>query len=226
MMSHQKVVVDNFNLVADHMEDLGDSGFVYYILIMKRKKDNPGSKINYVEYGKQYFIKNKEELMEKKEEIIKNADGCRVYIKMNKRNLEKIGNMAQDLMKGIPMLMTIKRPIIVHNMLEALREAARHAWSDPEYAEEYPATLIDIDSSDANIYNGVVKMLNLHSIPIWFEYRSPNGGYHIMTKDRSPTKLDFSIFDTKKVKNKLMSKVDAVADGCTLLYANIYKMGY
>lgn len=218
-------VTDNFDLVANNMEDLTGTGYTYYILIMKRRKDNPGQNIKYCEYIKDYWIQDRDELLAKKNEIVSLSVGCRAYIKMNKRSIKMLDEIATKLFAAGMTTITIGRNIAIKTPLEAKREAYRHAFKSPQDAFDYPATLLDIDTNDQTYYDKVNQMLKDQHIRKWFEYRSPNGGWHIFCKDRECAKLDFKSLDGG-VDKGLFQTVDAVFDGFCLLYANITPAGY
>ncbi len=208
------------------MLDLTGTGYFYFVIIIKRAKDNPGAGISYADYIDYYTIQNKKELLAKEKEIISKSTNCRVYIKMNKRSMAIMKNQANLMLSGKIQLKDVTgKPHVVTNQKDAFREACRHSYVEATYAHEFPSVLLDIDTTDKKVHDGVIKMMRQHHIRIWFEYNSPNGGWHVITKGREVQKLDFKVFDGG-VDKGLFATVDAAADALAMVYCNIVSQGY
>ena len=218
-MKPKQVKIDNFSLIASKMDDLTGTDEFYFVQVIKRKKDNPNANFNYAQYYGYWKVKNSTELMKIKPqaEQLSKQHNARIYIRMNPRNEIKSNQHAQQFIHT-------RKPTQLE-MDIAFQKAAGWRFDSRRFTQDFPATMVDIDSTDTKIHNDVLNDLKQNNIPIWFYYTTPNGGLHIMCKTRDVMNIDFSKYDNGQHLGRLAT-VGADIDAATLLYCDIVVVGY
>jgi hypothetical protein len=82
-------MINNYNLINNYLLDFPNEESFYHIQLIKRKKDNKNTPSYRI--LKTYYIKSKEHLASKMEEIINlcNHNQARAYINVNRKNIYK-----------------------------------------------------------------------------------------------------------------------------------------
>lgn len=216
----QRKEIDNFDKVASAL-NAGDPDQFYFVQIIRRKKDNPTAKFNYAEYPKSWDIHNAQELMSIKDEIKKLCSmyNARAYIRLNPRSHKLTNANAAEM---------IRRSLKTNHSLNAEIAhaiAAGHSFKTRQHTQDFPVSMIDIDTTDKNVHQKVLNQLQQNGIKILFTYETLNGGLHIVMPNREACKLDFTWADGGKNLG-LRSTVGVDCDAATLLYSNLIPMGY
>jgi len=196
------MTVDNFRLIEKLLpEKATDLNLFFYLQIIKRRKENPNDiASNSVKINK-YYIRSKEHLIKKEEEIkqLCKLNNARAYI-----------NLVQRDKKKMPMLMIKKIITLIENgNLEKLNEVFDSVSQTYKLPRDEKKWIIDIDSKDIDLINEVKNFL--------YEIR-PTGdkiivelptinGFHLVT----------NVFDTLKFKNKYPD-IDIVKDASVFLF--------
>lgn len=210
--------VDNFQLIGSLMNFQSDDDF-YFVEIIKRKKDNPNDAFRYRQFITYYWIKSVDELNSLKDEIIDTCKqhNARAYIYMNPRSAKVVNDYAKVLMK---------------RFAQKGRGYGKYRGHEIEFAsgqhkdwDSRPISFIDIDSTDENVFTKVKEILNAYGITPMAEYKTPNGGLHILLPDKKARYLDWSMFDGGK-KLGQYATVHFNVDSPSLLYSNIEPQGY
>lgn len=210
-------LVDNFDWAEKNLEF--NDGEFYYVEIIERKKDNPDGDFNYRRYWDYFTIHSPQELIKYKPEIISQCErhNARAYLYPNARNEQQTRDYAKSLQRrNLEMGRTFQFA------------AGRHMdKSDKinDWVKLRPKGIIDVDSDDPKVHNQVRDMLKQNNIEIAHEYESPNGGLHIITKNRDASRLDFSSFDGGKKLGRY-AKVGFDGDSPMILYSNVNPQGY
>lgn len=210
--------VDNFDLVSNLMNFNSDDDF-YFVEIIKRKKDNPNDAFRYRQFITYYWIKSVDELQSKKQEIMDIClqNNARAYIYMNPRSAKVVNDYAKKLMVKFS---------------QRGKGYGKYRGHEIEFAsgqhkdwDSRPISFLDIDSTDENIFKQVHKILDAYGITPMAEYKTPNGGLHILLPDKKARYLDWSMFDGGKQLGQY-STVHFNIDSPTLLFSNIQPQGY
>lgn len=211
--------VDNFDLVYKLINLNNDDEF-YYIEIIKRKKDNPTDSFRYAQYLKYYIITSKEQLQSLKPEIIKmcNDNNARAYILLNPRSAKAVNDYTQVLKQKFAQRGKGFGKYRGHEF-EVAAGQHKENWNSR------PISFIDIDSTNTAIFDKVKEILKMYGITPIAEYKTPNGGLHIIVPDKKAKYIDFSSFDNGKHLGKYAT-VHFNMDAPTLLYSNIIPQGY
>lgn len=211
-------VVDNFNLVSQLMTFNSDDDF-YFVEIIKRKKDNPNDAFRYRQFITYYWVKSTSHLESLKQEIIDvcNNNNARAYIYMNPRSAKVVNNYAQVLKARFAQKGKGYGKYRGHEIEVA---SGQHKDWDSR-----PISFLDIDSNDENVFKQVHKILDAYGIVPMAEYRTPNGGLHILLPDKKARYLDWSMFDGGKQLGQYAT-VHFNIDSPSLLYSNITPQGY
>ena len=226
-MGDGSVEIDNFDNCADIMNYTHPGDTIYFVQIIKRDKDNPGTKsqFNGCTYLKEFYFKSNDEFRAAENEIktLCKSLNARAYIYLNARSKAVIDKYTQvELNKAR------------HNRYNQTKygghEMALAAGRSLDLPER-PLCFLDIDSDDFNIIKKVQEMLRQAGITPLFAYRSLNNGLHIVLPDKDAAKkLDLSIVNGKGYDRTQRMKMNAVVgleiDKPCLLYACLKPQGY
>ena len=218
------IELDNFQNVREIMNFTKPGDTIYFVEIIKRKKDNPdmtGSR----EFIKQFYFKNEAEFTNAESSIktLCQQLGARAYIYLNARSKAAID----------------KYTAIYKDRFRKNRNMARHFGNNPMAfaagrsfdAPDRPLCFVDIDSDDFKDISMAMKIIQDAGIKPLFAYRSMNNGLHIILPNKEDAKkLDFSPINgnldglSQFYKNN--AKVSLEIDKPTLLYACLKPNGY
>lgn len=210
--------VDNFDLVSRLMKFNSDDDF-YFIEIIKRKKDNPNDAFKYRQFITYYWITSTSQLQSLKQEIIDvcKTNNARAYIYMNPRSAKVVNDYAK---------------VLVKRFAQKGKGYGKYRGHEIEFAsgqhkdwDSRPISFLDIDSTDTEVFAKVHKILDAYGIEIMAEYKTPNGGLHILLPDKKARYLDWSMFDGGKQMGQYAT-VHFNIDSPTLLYSDIQPQGY
>lgn len=210
--------VDNFDLVSQLMNFKSDDDF-YFIKIIKRKKDNPNDSFRYQQFIKNYWITSVGELQSLKQEIISicQQNNARAYIYMNPRQASVVNNYV---------------PVLKKRFAQKGKGYSKYRGHETEFAsgqskdwDSRPISFLDIDSTDPKVFEKVHKILDAYGITALAEYKTPNGGLHILLPDKKARNLDWSMFDDGKHLGQYAT-VHFNIDSPTLLFSDIQPQGY
>lgn len=211
-------VVDNFELVSKLMNFNSDDDF-YFVEIIKRKKDNPNDAFRYCQYITYYWITSQSDLMSKRDEIISicEQNNARAYIYMNPRSANVVNEYSKVLIK---------------RFAQRGKGYGKYRGHEIEFAcgqhkdwDSRPISFIDIDTNNTAVFDKVKEILNTYGITPMAEYKTPNGGLHILLPDKRARYIDFSMFDGGKHLGQYAT-VHFNIDRASLLYSNIIPQGY
>lgn len=217
--THSQYTVDNFDLVSKIIQFNSSDDF-YYVEIIKRKKDNPTDAFRYRQFIKYYVITSVQQLQSLKQEIMQlcQNNNARAYILLNPRSASQVAAYTSILKKRFAQRGKGYGKYRGHEFEFA---AGQHK----ENWESRPISFIDIDSTDTRIFAKVKDILNMYGIQPTAEYKTPNGGLHIIVPDKKAKYIDFSSFDNGKHLGKYAT-VHFNMDSPTLLYSDVIPQGY
>lgn len=211
-------IVDNFNLVVKLLNFKSDDDF-YFVEIIKRKKDNPNDAFRYRQFISYYWITSREQLLSLKDEIINTCvnNNARAYIYMNPRSAQVVKDYAK---------------VLVKRFAQRGKGYGKYRGHEIEFAsgqhkdwDSRPISFLDIDSTDTKIFDKVHQILAAYDITPMAEYKTPNGGLHILLPDKKARYLDWSMFDDGKQLGQYAT-VHFNIDSPTLLYSSVKPQGY
>ena len=210
--------VDNFETISNMLTFNSDDDF-YYIQIIKRKKDNPTEAFKYCQYLKYYQITSVSELMGLKNEIVDfcQTNNARAYIMLNPRSATAVNNYTNVLQKKFQKRGRGYSKYRGHEFEVAAGQ--RKDWNSR------PVSIIDVDTTDEKVFDEVRQLLKINGITPTTEYKTPNGGLHIVLPNKDARNIDFSKFDGGK-KLGLFATVHFVIDLPAILYSNVTPVGY
>ena len=233
-----QTLIDNFDVWGD-MLDCTDPDQFYFIQILKRYKDNPnldksqnyhaGASYGTYEEKTAFKVRNKEDLMSIKPQIIKycNENNARAYISSNPRSEKAIQNFIPTFRKRF----SPNDPRYKHAE-EILAGQSKH---DAVNFPNRKRFMLDIDTTDKNVWRIAKLIIQSYNIPIIKEFNTPSGGLHIMLPNAYAKEIpnlvrDLRVFDAEKRnffpdKGKLQT-VHANFDGKFILYSNVETKGY
>lgn len=206
-----KEKVDNFSKINSFLTFSSEDDF-YYIIVMRRGKDNNYADEPYEQpfsdffisdkYLKGFVIKSYDDVLEYKEEIISlcEENNARAYISINPRSFTECNESENFMTRAI---------------------LPRRKEGD---AEKYPRTLIDVDFSDAFGFQELSEVLEENSLIPIMETNSPNGGKQYVMGDRRVFDVDFSYFDKYERVGKVNNNnaaIHCLADTMVDIYANL-----
>lgn len=213
-------VIDNFQLAKNIIDNTNDDNF-YYIEIIKRKKDNPfvdfgGKSRTFINY---YVVTTPEELDSIKAEIISicQKQNARAYFYVNSRSKTAVDRYTNYLKK--------KGRMRGYEFQFAAGQHKEYSDSDNDWETLRPMGIIDIDSDDTTIHDKTKEILKNNNLTPHSEYRTANGGLHIVMPDRQASKIDFSEFDNGKHLGR-NALVHFNGDAPIILYSAIDTFGY
>ena len=218
------IEINNFQNVKDIMkfEKPGDS--LYFVEIIKRKKDNQGM-IDNRQFIKQFYFKDLNEFNAAEQSIktLCQQLNARAYIYLNPRSktmVDKYTKIYQDRFNK-------NRKLARHFGNNPMAYAAGRSFDAPDR----PLCFIDIDSDDFKDISMAMKIIQDAGIKPLFAYRSLNNGLHIILPNKDDAKkLDFTPINgnLNGLSNfyKRNAKVSIEIDKPTLLYACLRPNGY
>ena len=218
------VEIDNFQNVREIMNFTNPGDTIYFVELIRRKKDNPDMHHSRQFIG-QYYFKSEQEF-DAAEQAIKakcQQQGARAYIYLNARSkatIDKWTKINQDRFAK-------HRGMAKSFGNNPMALAAGRSFDAPDR----PLCFIDIDSDDFNDISMAMKIIQDAGIKPLFAYRSMNNGLHVILPDKDAAKkLDFSPINgnlnglSQFYKNN--AKVSVEIDKPTLLYASLKPNGY
>lgn len=216
---HSQYTIDNFDLVSKIMKFNSDDDF-YYVEIIKRKKDNPTDSFRYRQFIKYYTITSTSQLQSLKPEIMQicQDNNARAYILLNPRSAKLVADYTQVL----------KQRFAQRGKGFGKYRGHEYEFAAGQHKENWdsrPISFIDIDSTDTKIFQKVRDILKMYGIEPLAEYKTPNGGLHIIVPDKKAKYIDFSSFDGGKHLGRYAT-VHFNMDSPTLLYSDVIPQGY
>lgn len=218
------VEIDNFENVKQIMDFANPGDTIYFVELIKRKKDNPDM-MDSRQFVKQFYFKNENEF-NNAEEAIKNLCqqlNCRAYIYLNARSkamIDKYTKIYSDRFAK-------NRKMARHFGNNPMAYAAGRSFDEPDR----PLCFVDIDSDDFKDISLAMKIIQDAGIKPLFAYRSMNNGLHVILPNKDDAKkLDFTPINgnlnglSQFYKNN--AKVSVEIDKPTLLYASLKPNGY
>lgn len=218
------VEIDNFENVRQIMNFANPGDTLYFVELIKRKKDNPDM-LDSRQFIKQFYFKDENEF-NNAEQSIKNLCqqlNARAYIYLNARSKAMVDKYTK----------------IYSDRFAKNRKMARHFGNNPMAfaagrsfdSPDRPLCFVDIDSDDFNDISMAMKIIQNAGIKPLFAYRSMNNGLHIILPNKDDAKkLDFTPINgnlnglSQFYKNN--AKVSVEIDKPTLLYASLKPNGY
>ena len=227
-------IVDGFDRISSFLTFENEDEF-YYVVVMRRKKDNPGD--NPKEYDESianvfddaiylggWVIEKYTDLLEYRDEIVSlcEENHARAYITINPRTYERVNKevefrKANNMNPGAEFMMSA---------------ASIKRYNEPEYEWEKinPRVLVDIDTDDSYALAEAHEILSDNNIEILFEINSPCGGAQFVVPDRRIFELRevFDRFDNYHMVGKpegctKCRAVNFLPDTMVNLYANLDK---
>lgn len=218
------VEIDNFQNVRDIMKFNNNGDTLYFVELIKRKKDNPAM-MSSREFVKQFYFKSADDF-NNAETTIKTLCqqlNARAYIYMNARSaamVDKYTKIYADRFRR-------NKRLAAHFGNNPMAFAAGRSFDAPDR----PLCFVDIDSDDFNDISAAMKIIQDAGIKPLFAYRSMNNGLHVILPNKDDAKkLDFSSINgdlsglSQFAKNN--AKVSVEIDKPTLLYASLKPNGY
>lgn len=166
--------VDNFQEIQQLL-NFSSPDDVYFVKLVKRRKDNPQANLKGDEYPKYYLIHSIQELMSYEREIkaLCIRHNLRAYITCNKRSLK-------DGMEWVTKYKADPRKYR-HMQGHEVESAFGRSFADILNRD---VVMIDIDTDDKSVHQKVHDILNKYNVKIIMEYPSLNNGLHIFTKSQ------------------------------------------
>lgn len=215
------VEIDNFDTVGG-MLTFNSPDDVYFVQIIKRKKDNMGQHFanNAADYLTYYLFNSTAELNAKKEEIkaICAKTNSRAYIFLNTRSAKAIDDYAENVLKN-------KFKKINRLKYKQGREVEVAAGQSKDW-DDRTICFIDVDSDDENVYKKVSEKIKNAGITPIATYRTTNNGWHIIIGDKEKAKtLNFTDVDRGRNFGRFAT-VSLEIDKSTILYCKVRPNGY
>lgn len=221
VLTEAKNLVDNFNEIANYIDNNGTTGDpdqFYYIEIKKRFKDNPTlyqqykagqiKNVNSDKYGvylNSFRVHNGKELLQLKSQIVSVCDNnnARAYITQNPRSEQAVKNYAQH-----PKFKNNKFPLAdPENIASGEQQTPFDRYGNlvgtkqsmiQRYGSDRSGFFFDIDAKDSRIAELTKIILQYYNIKISAEKKTPSGGIHIICSN---------VFDPNLKKAMEMLKV-------------------
>lgn len=218
------VEIDNFDNVRDIMNFSKPGDTIYFVEIIKRKKDNPDM-LDSRQFIKQFYFKDEDEFNNAEASIktLCQQLGARAYIYLNARSkaaIDKYTKIYADRFSK-------NRKMAQHFGNNPMAYAAGRSFDAPDR----PLCFVDIDSDDFNDISMAMKIIQDAGIKPLFAYRSMNNGLHVILPNKDDAKkLDFTPINgnlnglSQFYKNN--AKISVEIDKPTLLYASLKPNGY
>ena len=218
------VEIDNFENVRQIMNFSNPGDTIYFVELIKRKKDNDDM-MDYRQFIKQFYFKDENEFNNAEQSIktLCQQLNCRAYIYLNARSkamIDKYTKIYSDRFAK-------NRKMAKHFGNNPMAFAAGRSFDEPNR----PLCFIDIDSDDFKDISMAMKIIQDAGIKPLFAYRSINNGLHVILPNKDDAKkLDFTPINgnlnglSQFYKNN--AKVSVEIDKPTLLYASLKPNGY
>ena len=218
------VEIDNFQNVREIMNFANPGDTLYFVELIKRKKDNPDM-LDSRQFVKQFYFKDENEF--------NNAEGT------IKTLCQQLGARAYIYLNARSKAMVDKYTKIYTDRFAKNRRMAQHFGNNPMAfaagrsfdAPDRPLCFVDIDSDDFKDISLAMKIIQDAGIKPLFAYRSMNNGLHVILPNKDDAKkLDFTPINgnlnglSQFYKNN--AKVSVEIDKPTLLYASLKPNGY
>lgn len=245
LLTEAKVLIDNFDKVAQLMEFNSDDDF-YFVQIIKRFKDNPNDDIRQGNYrhGAWYLsswrVRSVGELMMLKPTIIQICDknNARAYITINTRSMKDTDKQIIKVRSGLHKT----DPYYIHAD-DIVAAQPKHGKNWKNVRKRF---FIDIDptpeyTSDPQklqkLFSDVKAMIQFCGMTILDEYSTPSGGLHLILPDKEHEDIELlekllQKFDNPGVNFKnwrdkgKLSMAHPNYDGKIILYSNVDTKGY
>jgi len=218
------VEIDNFQNVREIIQFTKPGDTIYFVELIKRKKDNPDM-LDSRQFIKQFYFKDENEFNNAEASIktLCQQLGARAYIYLNARSkamIDKYTKIYSDRFAK-------NRRMAQHFGNNPMAYAAGRSFDAPDR----PLCFVDIDSDDFNDISLAMKIIQDAGITPLFAYRSMNNGLHVILPNKDDAKkLDFTPINgnlnglSQFYKNN--AKVSVEIDKPTLLYASLKPNGY
>ena len=217
-------MIDNFEIITNYLKkveseiklDRSYDNIVWYLQILKRKKDNPDTVASNTVVIKDYYFNSADEMLDKKENIIKYCvdNNARAYIRLNPRcNSSIIKQMLKDSVAALDNCSSIK--------LNKIISGAVGNSSIPKSYGNFKTWIIDIDTKDREFIDEVKG--SILSIVYDYTYTSDND-FEEFSKSmfEIPTKNGVHVickpFNFKQLGERFSDFVDIHKDNPTILY--------
>lgn len=196
-------MVDNFDLIKEHLQFLDNGRSFYFVQILRRKKENPELKAYSIPV-ESFYIYSKDDLERYKKHIIDKCEKnrARAYIKMNCLDAQSVA------LKEIALITETIRNENWKELPSRLNSACGECGKQDGFEALY---LIDLDGEYADKRDEIREFINKQqpidvTNKVVLEVPTKNG-YHFLTTGFDPR--DFS---------KVYPGIDRHKDGITLLY--------
>lgn len=218
------VEIDNFENVRQIMNFTKPGDTLYFVELIKRKKDNPDM-MDSRQFIKQFYFKSADEFNNAEQSIktLCQQLKCRAYIYLNARSsamVDKYTKIYADRFRK-------NRRMAQHFGNNPMAFAAGRSFDAPDR----PLCFVDIDSDDFKDISMAMKIIQDAGIKPLFAYRSMNNGLHVILPNKDDAKkLDFTPINgnlnglSQFYKNN--AKISVEIDKPTLLYASLKPNGY
>ena len=223
-MADGTVEIDNFQNVREIMNFSKPGDTIYFVELIKRKKDNPDM-LDSRQFIKQFYFKDENEFNNAENSIktLCQQLGARAYIYLNARSkamIDKYTKIYSDRFAK-------NRKMAQHFGNNPMAYAAGRSFDAPDR----PLCFVDIDSDDFKDISAAMKIIQDAGIKPLFAYRSMNNGLHVILPNKDDAKkLDFTPINgnlnglSQFYKNN--AKISVEIDKPTLLYASLKPNGY
>lgn len=223
-MEDGTVEVDNFQNVREIMNFTKPGDTLYFVELIKRKKDNPDMTVSR-EFIKQFYFLSEKEYNDAEPTIktLCQQLKCRAYIYLNARSkaiVDKYTKIYTDRFAK-------NKKLAKRFGNNPMAFAAGRSFDAPDR----PLCFIDIDSDDFKDISMAMKIIQDAGIKPLFAYRTMNNGLHVILPNKDDAKkLDFTPITgdlsglSQFYKNN--AKVSIEIDKPTLLYSSLIPNGY
>ena len=197
------MTINNFDAIKNLL-DFTVPNTMYFLQILKRRKENPDLKTN-VKVVNNYYLYTDTDLDKYKEYIIEDCEkhNARAYMNVNRLDTYRIALHTQSKITEL----------LLNNDFKAVRNAYASACGN-HHAEHNKRWVLDIDVTDMNFVNEVVAYITELQSEI-------KGGYKVLGV--LPTKNGYHIisnpFNKKKFVDRYSDELVGIKDSSpTLLY--------
>lgn len=163
------MIIDNFDYIKELLNFPDEKSF-YRVLVLKRKKDNPGM-TRHMKQIRFYDIRSVKEYEERKESITRECKlhNARAYIDLNVKDMEKVA------------LLVLKKTaeLIYEKQYEAVARVYDHACGNAPTKDKM--WMLDVDTCDPQTLLLIESQLSSLDVPILQTIKTMNG-CHIIVK--------------------------------------------
>lgn len=156
-----------------------DEKSMYHVMILQRRKDNPGLSVN-SKHVRSYYIHSLEEFDKSRDSIVTEcaSKNARAYLNMNVKDIEKIALL----------VMQKTAELIYNKQYEAVSKVYEHCCGNAPFIHD-KVWMVDVDTTDsAKIERVELQLANLGA-PIIDTVMTANGR-HILTRPFPLNKFD------------------------------------